>query len=299
MKPIIVGLTVFVLSLHSFSSESISELKNIGKAFTKVAKSSSPAVVFIQTQGSANEYRRRDYHPFFSPPTKKDRPLGQGSGFVISSEGHIVTNNHVIDGANKVSVTFLDGKKVIAKVLGRDKHTDIALIKVDLENLPYMKFADSKKVEVGEWVIALGNPFGLSHSLTAGIVSAIGRNSVGIANYENFIQTDAAINPGNSGGPLINLDGEAVGMNTAIFSRSGGYMGIGFAIPANMVKAIVSQLMDNGSVERGFLGVSIADLDEEMVKSLRLNVRKGVFINDVGMDSPAFRAGIKRGDVVI
>ena len=210
-----------------------------------------------------------------------------------------MTNNHVIDGANKVSVTFLDGKKVIAKVLGRDKHTDIALIKVDLENLPYMKFADSKKVEVGEWVIALGNPFGLSHSLTAGIVSAIGRNSVGIANYENFIQTDAAINPGNSGGPLINLDGEAVGMNTAIFSRSGGYMGIGFAIPANMVKAIVSQLMDNGSVERGFLGVSIADLDEEMVKSLRLNVRKGVFINDVGMDSPAFRAGIKRGDVVI
>ena len=299
MRYLAAVIAVFMLTLNSGSAESISELKSIGKAFTKVAKKSSPMVVFIQTEGKSNHSRSRWGHPFFPPQERENRQLGQGSGFVISSSGHIVTNNHVIAGANKVSVTFLDGKKVSAEILGRDEHTDIALLKVDLKDLPYMTFADSKKVEVGEWVIALGNPFGLSHSLTAGIVSALGRNSVGIANYENFIQTDAAINPGNSGGPLINLDGKAVGMNTAIFSRSGGYMGIGFAIPANMVKDIIAQLMDKGSVERGFLGVSIRDIDSEMALEKGMNSGTGVYIGEVGHNTPAHIAGIKTGDIVV
>ena len=175
-----------------------------------------------------------------------------------------------------------------AKVIGTDRHTDIALLKVDLDNLPTLKLANSKKVEVGEWVIALGSPFGLSHSLTAGIVSATGRNSVGISNYENFIQTDAAINPGNSGGPLINLDGEVVGMNTAIFSRSGGYMGIGFAIPSNMISDIKTQLYEKGEVQRGYLGVAIAS-DEET---------KGIIVSAVSEIGPAQKSGLRAGDII-
>lgn len=296
----ITGLIItFLLSIGSVSAQNIGQLKSIGKAFTKVAKSSSPMVVFIQTETEARQVRRTFPDDFFSPRGGEGKQMGQGSGFVISSDGHIVTNNHVVAGANEVKVTFLDGKTVNARVLGTDKHTDIALLKVELSGLPFMTFADSNSVEVGEWVIALGNPFGLSHSLTAGIVSALGRNSVGIANYENFIQTDAAINPGNSGGPLINLEGEAVGMNTAIFSRSGGYMGIGFAIPANMVKNIVAQLKDKGGVERGFLGVSIFDIDSEIKKEFALQDSKGVFVAEVGFDTPAQRAGMKSNDIIL
>ncbi len=279
------------LVIFSVSADEITQAKNLGKAFNKIAKSSSPTVVFIETElrGSLRSSFSSRSKPFYFPSPHQEKRGGQGSGFVISSEGHIVTNNHVVAGASVVNVTFLDGKKIQAKVLGTDEHTDIALLKVDLDNLPHLKFANSTHAEVGEWVVALGNPFGLSHTLTAGIISATGRNAVGIATYENFIQTDAAINPGNSGGPLINLNGEAVGMNTAIFSRSGGYMGIGFAIPANMVKKIVAQLRSNGSVTRGYLGISIRELKNE----------KGIFINEVGFNSPAEKSGVRAGDIIL
>lgn len=298
MRIVLVLFTLAIFSGTSYADE-IKQLKNIGKAFTSVAKKSSPMVVFIQTEAEVDRGTGHYRDHFFFPETPGRKQIGQGSGFVISSDGHIVTNNHVVAGASRVKVTFLDGKSVTATVLGTDKHTDIALIKVELKDLPFMSFADSNEVEVGEWVIALGNPFGLSHSLTAGIVSAMGRNSVGIANYENFIQTDAAINPGNSGGPLINLEGEAVGMNTAIFSRSGGYMGIGFAIPANMVKSVVAQLKDRGSVVRGFLGVSIHDIDSELAKKYRLTQTSGIFVSDVGPGTPAQVAGVKSGDIIL
>lgn len=298
MRIALVLFSVFFFSGHG-QAEDLKQLKKIGKAFTSVAKKSSPMVVFIQTESEVQKGSPFYRDHFYFPETPGRKQMGQGSGFIISSDGHIVTNNHVVAGASRVKVTFLDGKTVTAKVLGTDKHTDIALIKVALNNLPYMTFADSNDVEVGEWVIALGNPFGLSHSLTAGIVSAMGRNSVGIANYENFIQTDAAINPGNSGGPLINLEGEAIGMNTAIFSRSGGYMGIGFAIPANMVKSVVAQLKDKGSVERGFLGISIHDIDSDIAKKFKLNQESGILVSEVGPGTPAQKAGLRSGDIII
>ena len=282
------------ISLFSFShvygkSSGLEEVRSLGKAFNSVAQKSSPKVVFIETESRQRVDRDlHQYDPFGFRQAPREKRGGQGSGFVISSDGHIVTNNHVVADARRVYVTFVSGKKVVAKIIGTDKHTDIALLKIDLEELPYMKLADSGKVSVGEWVLALGNPFGLSNSLTAGIISATGRSSVGIANYENFIQTDAAINPGNSGGPLINLEGEAIGMNTAIFSRSGGYMGIGFSIPANMIKNIITQLKDKGEVTRGYLGISIKEREGG----------GGIYIKSVAYGAAASNAGIRMGDVI-
>lgn len=282
---------LLLFSMSFSHADEIAQAKNLGKVFNHIAKKSSPTVVFIETEikSSLSSRRPRGGLPFYFPGPKQERQGGQGSGFVVSANGHIVTNNHVIAGADRVNVTFLNGKKVQAKVLGSDEHTDIALLKVELSNLPYIEFADSSIAEVGEWVVALGNPFGLSHTLTAGIISAKGRNAVGITDYENFIQTDAAINPGNSGGPLINLNGEAVGMNTAIFSRSGGYMGIGFAIPANMVKKIVKQLKDKGTVTRGYLGISIREIENE----------DGIFVNEVAFGSPAEKGGLEAGATIL
>lgn len=295
MKLLVIMGLIFSMSAMS----EVDQLRSLSNTFSKIAKSASPAVVFIETTVQSRQVNRRDprdlFGPFFGHPgfpggrgAPPEEAHGQGSGFVISSDGLILTNNHVVKDATEVIVHFYNKKKVKAKVIGTDRHTDIALLKVDLDNLPTLKLANSKKVEVGEWVIALGSPFGLSHSLTAGIVSATGRNSVGISNYENFIQTDAAINPGNSGGPLINLDGEVVGMNTAIFSRSGGYMGIGFAIPSNMISDIKTQLYEKGEVQRGYLGVAIAS-DEET---------KGIIVSAVSEIGPAQKSGLRAGDII-
>jgi serine protease Do len=225
--------------------------------------------------------------------------VGQGSGFIISKDGYILTNNHVVGDADKVTVKLLDGREFTAKTIGTDVHSDVAVIKIDGKDLPMLQMGDSDTLEVGEWVVAIGNPFGLSHTLTVGVVSAKGRSSVGIADYENFIQTDAAINPGNSGGPLVDLDGRVVGMNTAIFSRNGGYMGIGFAIPINMAKAIKDQLIQTGSVTRGYLGIVIQDLTPELAKSFGLKDNQGILVSQVSEDSPAAKAGLKQGDVIV
>jgi len=221
-----------------------------------------------------------------------------GSGFIISSDGYILTNNHMVEGAKKVEVELTDGRKFTAEVTGTDPDSDVAVIKIDAKNLPYLELADSDALEVGEWVLAIGNPLGLSHTVTAGIVSAKGRSGFGLAVLEDFIQTDAAINRGNSGGPLINLDGKVVGMSTAIYGSSGN-IGIGFAIPINMAKHAYKQLIESGIVERGFLGVGIQTLTPEFAEVFGLKNSKGVLVPEVTKDSAADKAGLKHNDVIL
>jgi serine protease Do len=204
----------------------------------------------------------------------------------------------VVANAARISVKLQDGRKFEARLKATDPKSDIAVLEIDARDLPALKWGDSAQLEVGAWVVALGNPFGLSHTLTAGVVSATGRTSLGINDYEDFIQTDAAINPGNSGGPLLNLDGEVIGMNTAIFSKNGGYMGVGFAIPSNLVRVIAEQILTQGSVVRGYIGLGVQPLSDELVESLQLKTRQGILVNRVNPDSPAEHAGLHAGDVL-
>jgi serine protease Do len=241
------------------------------------------------------------------PAPGRRKETGLGSGVIISPAGYILTNNHVIEGADRVKVQLYDETEYVATVVGADKPTDLAVIKIKAKvaKLPTLPLGDSDKLRIGEWVIAVGNPYGLSHTVTTGIISAKGRKNTGINNYENFIQTDAAINPGNSGGALMNLSGELIGINTAIFSRSGGYQGIGFAIPIDMAKKITRDLIRDGEVTRGWLGVSIQALDPQAAESLKLKARedgqapRGALVGGVVAGSPAEAAGLKRGDVIV
>ncbi len=286
--------------------------------FVEVAKQAKPAVVHIrveQTRSVRSPYHQYSEqffnHPFFDQffgpefkrqfkePQKRTRQ-GQGSGFIISKDGYILTNNHVVEQADTITVIMADEKEYDGELVGTDPQSDIALIKIDAgKNLPTLPLGNSDTLEVAEWVIAIGNPFGLSQTVTVGVVSAKGRNRVGLNDYENFIQTDAAINPGNSGGPLLNVRGEVVGINSALYSRTGGYMGIGFAIPINMAKNIKDQLADHGSVTRGWLGVFIQPMSEELADSFGLDENKGILVSDVQTDSPAEKAGLQQGDVII
>ncbi|WP_303722954.1 DegQ family serine endoprotease [Malonomonas rubra] len=298
----------------------LESLRESGKAFRSVAKQVSPAVVYIQVEKEVEQQNFSNpfgntpfgdefFRRFFGQPDQKQSPhntprkhqsVGQGSGFIISADGYIMTNNHVVGDADRVTVRLLDGREFTAKTIGTDPPTDVALIKIEAdEKLPFLKLGNSDQMEVGDWVLAFGNPFGLSHTLTAGIVSAKGRSGIGLSDYENFIQTDAAINPGNSGGPLINLDGQVIGMNTAIFSRSGGYMGIGFAIPINMAKNIRDQLVEHGTVTRGRLGIYIQDINKDLADSFGLEQIDGILVAQVIEDSPAAKAGLRQGDVIL
>jgi len=284
--------------------------KTFSQPFIDVASKCTPAVVFIRAEGgmdhSSNEMFNDDffYHFFGGPPRRQQQPqVSQGSGFIISREGHIMTNLHVVRGAKKLTVTLQDGtnRQVAATYIGGDSHTDIAVIKIDEEhgtNFPYLEMGDSDDLEVGEWVVAIGNPFSLEASVSAGIISAKGRQGLQITDYEDFIQTDAAINPGNSGGPLIDLDKKVVGMNTAIVSQSGGYMGIGFAIPSNILINIKQQLVENGVVTRGFLGVSLQPIDSDLAEAFGTNTTQGALVVDVVEGSPAEKAGLMQGDII-
>lgn len=306
------ALTVLMtlLAANAMAEEkAIESLRQTGKAFSSVAKKVSPSVVFIRIErrrqspfhGSPfdEEFLRR----FFGVPgdIPQDRTeAGQGSGFIFSRDGYILTNNHVVGDADRMTVRLIDGREFEATLVGSDPPSDVAVIRIETDDdLPILELGDSDALEVGEWVLAIGNPFGLSHTLTVGVVSATGRSSIGVADYENFIQTDAAINPGNSGGPLVNLDGQVIGINTAIFSQTGGSMGIGFAIPINMARAIQRQLLEHGEVTRGLLGVVIQDLTPELADSFGVEGRKGALVAEVMPDSPAKRAGIQRGDIVL
>lgn len=327
IKVLVLLLTVFTFAGAQFAAlpayaqheKGIESLRNTGRAFASVAKKVTPAVVFVKVEKQAEErgvpymmpfgggddlFRYFFGEPFphhrqHPRPERRQHTIAQGSGFIIEPNGYIITNNHVVEGADKITVKLQDDREFTAKVIGTDKRSDVALIKIAANNLPVLSMGDSDKLEVGEWVIAVGNPFGLSHTITAGIVSAKGRNSIGINDYEDFIQTDAAINPGNSGGPLVNLDGQAVGMNTAIYSKSGGYMGIGFAIPINMVRSIEQQLMKTGKVTRGYLGILIQPLTSELAKSFGMAPDSGILVGQVTEGSAAEKAGLKRGDVVV
>jgi serine protease Do len=283
-------------------------------SFSDVVKRVSPSVVKITTETKArhvalsgNEIPGFDnpmFRQFFGgrlPEIRQEPMSGLGSGVIISPDGYIVTNNHVVDGADTLTVTLADGRDLTAKVVGRDPQSDLAVVKVDAKDLPAVTVADSSKIEVGDRVLAIGNPFGIGETVTSGIVSAKGRR-VGILasveGYEDFIQTDAAINPGNSGGALVDVDGRLVGINTAILSRSGGFQGVGLAVPANMVSQVADSLVKNGKVVRGYLGVHIQNLTPALAESLNLKNQKGALVADVEPNSPAAKAGIKEGDVI-
>ncbi len=319
------------LSASAQDPNSIDTLRQMGKAFAKISEKASPAVVGIKASQTITQQmpdwpfgdpfgdddifehffgrpspRQRQRQQAPQPPqTRKFQQLAQGTGFIVSADGYILTANHLVGDAEKVMVKEGNNQEAEAKVIGTDPDSDVAVIKIDGNNLPFLELADSDKLEVGEWVLAIGNPFGLTHTVTAGIVSAKGRSGFRLAAYEDYIQTDAAINPGNSGGPLLNLDGQVVGINTAIISPGGrsywaGNVGIGFAIPINMAKSIYKQLVETGKVARGFLGVGIQDLTAENARFFGLKPdAKGVLVPEVNKDSAAEKAGLKPGDVII
>lgn len=263
-----------------------------------------PSVVSIKVEGTAQMQNNmpEEFRRFFGYPDSQSRAFsGLGSGVIIDAEkGYVVTNNHVIDNADKITVSLNDGHEYKAKLVGKDPQSDIALLKLeDAKKLTAIKLADSDKLRVGDYVVAIGNPFGIGQTVTSGIISALARTGLNMNGFENFIQTDASINQGNSGGALVNLNGELVGVNTAIIAPSGGNVGIGFAIPSNMVKSLTSQLIEYGEVKRGVLGIKGNELTSDIAKAFDLDIQKGAFVSEVLDDSAAKTAGIKSGDVII
>ena len=302
------------------ASADVAAPTTLSKAFRHVATTLRPSVVQIisidhppyATRGGEAPRAGGDRIPEqfrdLLPPNRPAPPsnerggpdrMGQGTGVIASTDGLVVTNNHVIAGADEVKVVLHDGREAMGTVIGADPATDLAVLRIEASNLVAANFGDSDESQVGDWVIALGSPFGLSQTVTAGIVSALGREGVGLARFENYIQTDAAINPGNSGGPLSNIHGEVVGINTAISSANGGNDGIGFAIPSRMVERIVNDLVDDGTVQRGWLGVNIQPLDPELAATFGHDARTGVLVAGVVEGTPASDAGLRPGDIIL
>ncbi len=287
----------------------------LSATFERIADIIKPSIVSISSvrkiavnQGAPGDMRNSPFGDLFNDPMLGrffsfgvPRDLvqrGLGTGVIASADGYILTNNHVVGGAQELEVRLPDDRTLRARVVGTDEKTDLAVLKVDAVGLHPVKMGDSDQLRVGQWVMAAGNPFGLTSSFSAGIISATGRSNMGVADYENFIQTDAAINPGNSGGPLVDLHGEVVGINTAIFSRTGGSMGIGFAIPSNMASAVMTSLIQHGHVVRGWLGVEIQNLNAGLASSFGYSGTRGALVSSVTAGSPAERAGMRSGDIV-
>ncbi|MHB8846253.1 MAG: DegQ family serine endoprotease [Nitrospirota bacterium] len=298
----------------SVSPESASFLKKLGNALEEVAAAVKPAVVNISTtttitreeSPSGDLFNDPFFRRFFGDQfdqrgggKQKYKSSALGSGVIISEDGYILTNNHVIKDADEIKVLLTDKREFKGKVIGADPKTDLAIVKINARDLPVIPLGDSDNLRTGDIVFAVGNPFGLNQTITMGIVSAVGRSHVGIADYEDFIQTDAAINPGNSGGALVNSEGRLVGINTAIFSTSGGYMGIGFAIPSNMAHSVMDSIIKHGKVIRGWLGVSIQDLTRDLADQFGIKGQEGALVSNVMKSSPAEKGGIERSDVVI
>jgi serine protease DegQ len=276
-------------------------------SYSKAANKAMPAVVNIFTSKAASMSSQQPFmdDPLFrhffgdqlEEPQQHENSLG--SGVLVSSQGLILTNHHVIEAADEIEIALADGRTMPARVVGTDPETDLAVLKVDVEGLPAITFANPQKSSVGDVVLAIGNPFGVGQTVTQGIISAVGRNHLGINTFENFIQTDASINPGNSGGALIDTDGNLVGVNSAIYSRSGGSMGIGFAIPVSLAKQVMEQIIRQGSVIRGWIGIEAQDITPELAESFKLKEVRGSLIAGVLRGSPAERAGLKPGDVLL
>ena len=312
----------FATATNNIENYPIQSLKGFNEAFVQIAESATPSVVTIFTEKTVNrrvgspfdffgrsfdDFFGRQFNDFFDTPESSPRKghkqvlEGIGSGVVVTADGYILTNNHVFDNADVVYIRTFDNRKIDAKVIGKDSKTDLAVIKVNAKDLKPILIGDSDKLRVGEWVIAIGSPLGenFARTVTQGIVSAKGRANVGLADYEDFIQTDAAINPGNSGGPLVNINGELVGINTAIANRTGGFEGIGFAVPSNMARKVMTALITTGKVTRGYLGVSIQNIDENIAKAMHLKAGEGALVGTVVDGSPAAKIGIKTGDVIL
>jgi serine protease Do len=302
------------------AKEQLTRAQDLTRAFQEITKALRPSVVSISSvkrirptvRGPDHEFHQwpEEFRRFFGDdmfdryfqfriPERGFEQRGLGTGVIVSDDGYVLTNNHVVDNADEVNVTLSDDRTLAADVVGTDPKTDLAVLKIEAEDLVPAELGDSDAIQVGQWVLAIGSPFGLKQTVTAGIVSAKGRANVGVADYEDFIQTDAAINPGNSGGPLVNLEGKVIGINTAIASRTGGYMGIGFAIPSNMARQIMDSIMTAGRVDRGWLGAMIQDLTEDLAGSFEYDSTDGVLIGDVVADGPADKAGLRAGDIVV
>lgn len=271
-------------------------------SLSPAAKSAAPAVVSIATTQARTSHPLANdpWFRFFYGDREDDSPqMGLGSGVIVSPEGYILTNNHVVEGAQEIEVTLSDSRRTTAKVIGTDPDTDLAVLRITLDRLPVIAMGNSDTVQVGDKVLAIGNPFGVGQTVTGGIISALGRNQLGINTFENFIQTDAAINPGNSGGALVDVNGSLLGINTAIYSRSGGNMGIGFAIPVNTARQVLDGLVRNGQVTRGWIGVEPIELNSDLAETFGIKQTEGVIITGVLQNGPAFKAGLKPGDVLL
>ncbi|MEK8030131.1 Do family serine endopeptidase [Ideonella sp. DXS29W] len=272
---------------------------------TAAARRAAPAIVSVtasKAPAAINDPRAQDpwFRFFFGQQPQRQEPqIGLGSGVIVSPEGYLLTNNHVVDGADDIQVRLSDGREAQAKLVGTDPESDVAVLKIELDRLPTVTLGNIEQLQVGDSVLAIGNPFNVGQTVTSGIVSALGRTGLGLSTFENFIQTDAAINPGNSGGALIDVNGNLIGINTAIYSRSGGSMGIGFAIPIDLARQVMEGLVRDGRVTRGWIGVQPRDLDPEFAQSFKLPVHEGVLITGVLQDGPASAAGMKPGDVVV
>ncbi len=304
--------------VESSRDRPITTLRDLNQAFIDIAAQVKPAVVTVSTERIISASPGQGLSPFtsdpffdffFGPqghqrqqmPERKFRQRGLGSGVIINPDGYILTNNHVVENADSIYVRTYANKEFTAKVIGTDPKTDVAVIQIKADNLPYLEIGNSDSLQVGEIVMAIGSPMSenLAYTVTQGIVSATGRSNVGLADYEDFIQTDCAINPGNSGGPLVNMDGKLVGINTAIVSRTGGFEGIGFAVPSNMAKNVMTSLIHTGKVVRGWLGVTIQNIDQQIADAMKLQKTNGALIGDVLSDSPADKAGLQPGDLIL
>lgn len=305
LKVLVVFLSLFI------GFPSVSAARGALPEFADLIEEISPAVVKITTVATVGGPRSalpddqnipEFFRRYFDPRQMPERNVGgMGSGFIISKDGFVLTNNHVIDGADEITVRMTDRREYTVEVVGTDPRSDLALLKINAERLPFLEFAEEKSLRVGDWVLAIGSPFGMDFSASQGIVSAIGRSIQDRDNgsYVPFIQTDVAINPGNSGGPLFNLDGKVVGINSQIYTRSGGYMGLSFAIPASLAQSVVAQLQDKGHVDRGWLGVSIGDVDKDLAKAFGLKRPRGALVQNVAPDGPADKSGLRPGDIIL